>query len=179
MTKIKSRFLHFGFKGCPSGHSRKCTFNALNFCIVNKPIATHHVRKHLVYPLGQQGLLIQDDFVYPLCIFGKRFPGMQTPLGRQKVIIKDINDHRRVMPVFWPKPALALFHYGMVICEIVDGTVQFNTQCNARPEFLRQITALDKITNEVACHHIWIVAGEVEVREKIHGGKLTGLPHDS
>lgn len=89
------------------------------------------------------------------------------PVPGEKMIIENINDDTAVMPVFWAKPPFAQLHHRVVISKLIDGAVQIDSHHHSRIELAGCTTALDKISDEIADHHIRVVTRQVQVCEKI------------
>lgn len=91
-----------------------------------------------------------------------------VPVCRQKMIVKHIGHHRRIMPKLRTESLLAAIHYGMRIGEVVYSPMQFDTRGNAGSKPFSEVPSLHKIANKIAHHDLGIVAGKIQMGQEVH-----------
>ena len=92
------------------------------------------------------------------------------------MVVININDHGRIVPVLETQPVFTQFNNGVFVRKHINRAMQFNSFGNTRTKLLNQISPLHKITNKIADLNIRVAAGEIKVREEVHGASYLILP---
>ena len=89
------------------------------------------------------------------------------PARGQKMIIKNINNHRWPLPELRAQAILALCHDRMTIRIRINLTVKNNSFSNAFWK-ISELIASHRICNKIADHQILVLSGQVDMCKVIH-----------
>lgn len=118
-------------------------------------------------------MVLFHEPVSALGIHVQWFMGIFLPPGRQEMVIEDVDNDGGVMTVRRPKSCFAQFDSWVFVREFIDRAMEFDSTGNTFAELRGKVPATDKVADEIPDHHLGIVAGQMEVGEKIHAARYT------
>src|SRR5690606_13975631 len=102
-----------------------------------------------------------------LHIFIQGLVGIVAPVFCQKMIVKYIHNYSAVMAVIFVEPRRTLVDDRVGICKTVNIPMQQNSFCNLWRKFFVAFS-FDSISNKIADYYAFLVAGKIDVGQKIH-----------
>lgn len=142
-------------------------------CIPAQPIILFHEFQCKLRTIGNVNCILIEKIIHRLGIDLNCYMKIILPVRREEMIVKNICNHRGVMMKLRVKAAFRLQDYRVIVCIAVNEPVQQNSPL----DFLRILEiffSLHRFGNEVTDDEAGVVAGKVEMSEKIHNANIVG-----